>query len=49
MREMAGARLVRLLDERAKDAPEAARTISDEELSAMIDEEISASINEKRS
>lgn len=48
MRQMAGKRLIDLLDERAKDAPEQARSISDEELRVLIDEEINASINEKR-
>jgi antitoxin (DNA-binding transcriptional repressor) of toxin-antitoxin stability system len=48
MREMAGKRLIDLLDERAKDAPTEARAISDEALRVLIDEEINASINEKR-
>jgi antitoxin (DNA-binding transcriptional repressor) of toxin-antitoxin stability system len=45
MREMAGKRLIELLDERAKDAPYEARAISDEELQMLIDQEINASIN----
>ncbi len=40
---MAGKRLVELLDERAKNAPEAVRAISDEGLSALIDEDIAPS------
>ena len=48
MREMAGKRLIDLLDERAKDAPIEARAISDETLRVLIDEEINASVNEKR-
>jgi antitoxin (DNA-binding transcriptional repressor) of toxin-antitoxin stability system len=48
MREMAGKRLIDLLDERAKDFPSEVRAISDDELRVLIDEEINASINEKR-
>ncbi len=36
MREMAGKRLINLLDERAKDAPAQAREISEEELNEVV-------------
>jgi antitoxin (DNA-binding transcriptional repressor) of toxin-antitoxin stability system len=48
LRQKAGDELAKWLDARALDAPAAARTITDDALSALIDEEISASINEKR-
>ena len=47
MRESAAKRLIALMDERASNAPNAARLLSDEEISNIVDDEIKASIREK--
>lgn len=48
LRQKASEDLNKWLEARALDAPEAARTITDEELSTLIEAEINASSNEKR-
>lgn len=48
LRQKASEDLNKWLEARALDAPEAARSITEEELSTLIEDEIIASINEKR-